>query len=191
MCNHKAKGDPRTLQCNIFKCSICGNDYNLDNFDMKSSLPQMMRDRHFCFTCAFWTNKIESPDPNREIIDGQHYVFYPGPNSAYFQGFGGRTFYAIRNNGELITSNNVWHQGDIPSWFRDKLPDTAKFISARTFRKLRDNPFKCKSKGCWDRYHCFRYDISIEKEAGPWNVVPKNHVVGQEDCESFINKDNL
>jgi hypothetical protein len=129
---------------------------------------------------------------DREIINGRHYVFHPRQDKKlYFQNFGGHEFHALRNDGSLIMSNNVWFQGEIPERFKEKLPDTAKLISKRTYKKLKNNNFKCKSKGCWDRYHCFRYDNSIEEKYGPWNSIPKTHKPGEEDCESFINKNQL
>lgn len=190
MCDNQAKGVPRTLQCDLIQCSICKVEYDPNEFDLRNPLPKLMRDRGLCFNCAFWTNKIESPDSNREIVNGEHYVFSKN-TSQYFQGSGGRPFYAIHNDGSLIFSNSVWYQGVIPERFREKLPDTAKFVAKKTFLKLQSNPFKCSSKGCWDRYHCYRYDMSIEEKSGPWNTIPKNHIAGQESCESFIDKDKL
>lgn len=191
MRDNKAKGIPRTLLCNILKCSICGAEYELSSFDMHKPLPQLMKKRGLCFNCAFWIDKIESPNPDREIINGEHYMFPPSCPNQDFKRTGGRRVYVMRNDGSLISSNNMWFQGVIPERFREKLTDTAKFISKQTFLKIQSNPFKCISKGCWDRYHCLRYEISIEEKSGPWNVIPQKHIVGQEECESFINKNKL
>jgi len=191
MYRKKARGVPRTLRKTSKKCSCCGVIYETDSFNEKMPLPQMMAKRKICFECAFWIHKIENPLQHREIINGEHYVFKPvQEEKPYFQGYGGHEFYAIHNDGTIVTSNNVWYQGVIPERFRKRLPNTAKFISKTTFRKLNSNPFICKSAGCWDRYHCLRYDNSIEKQSGPWNQVPKTHKPGEEGCESFINKEN-
>lgn len=191
MSDHQAKGVPRTLQCNIIQCSICKSEYDLNDFELRNPLPQLMKARGLCFSCSFWTDKIESPAPNREIINGEHFIFSPDNPNQYFKGNGGKPFYAIHNDGSIISTNNMWCQGTIPDHFKSKLPDTARFISKQTFQKLQNNPFKCKAKGCWDRYHCFRYDLSIEEKSGAWNAIPEKHIVGQEECESFINKNEL
>jgi hypothetical protein len=192
MCKGKAGGVPRTLNQHIQTCSICKVAYEPGSFDPNALLVKLMDERNICFRCAFWSDKIENPLPYREIINGEHYVFHPYQNKpVFFQGYGGREFYALRNDGSLIMSNNVWYQGQIPEIFREKLPDTARMISKKTYKKLVGNNFKCQAKGCWDRYHCFRYDISIEESAGAWNVIPCMHVPGEENCESFIHKNRL
>ncbi|NDV63966.1 hypothetical protein [Bacteroides sp. 224] len=192
MCDNKARGVSRTLNQHIQNCSICGDSYDLEEFQKQLPLTQLMKQRNICFKCAFWLDKIENPNPNREIIDGQHCTFHPSQNErSYFQGCGGREFYILRNDKSLAMSNNVWFQGKIPDRFRESLPNTAQFISKRTYTKLKNNSFQCKAKGCWDRYHCLRYDISIEEGAGPWNIIPKTHNPGEENCESFINKNKL
>jgi hypothetical protein len=192
MCKKEAKGTPRTLILPIHKCSCCGVNYETDSFDLKQPLPQMMVEKQLCFECAFWTDKIEKTPQNREIINGEHYMFGQFQEDPLcFQGHGGRIFYAVHNDKTLVMSNNVWCQGTVPGRFRNQLPDTAKLISKHTYLQLKNNPFVCKAKGCWDRYHCFRYNQSIEQHAGPWNIVPNTHIPGEEWCESFINKEQL
>jgi hypothetical protein len=192
MCQKQVKGIPRTLEQHIQTCSICRNNYDPEQFDKKSPLVQIMTERGICFQCAFWSDKIENPDPNREIINGEHYTFHPfQKNPLYFQGHGGRIFYILHNDKSLLRSNNVWFQGIIPDRFKEKLPNTAKLISKKTYSLLKINNFTCKTKGCWDRYHCIRYDLSIEKNSKPWNIVPKNHVIGSERCVNFVNMNEL
>ena len=90
----------------------------------------------------------------------------------------------------LIKSNNIWHQGEIPEHFRKQLPDTANFLSLITYTKLSNDPHKCHAKGCWDRYNCLRYNLSCERD-GPFNKIPANHTIGDENCPSFININEL
>jgi uncharacterized protein YlaI len=192
MCEEKAGGIPRTLNQHTQTCSICEAVYEIDSFDPNAPLVKLMGERNICFQCAFWSDKIEKPLLGREIINGEHFVFHPCQDKPLvFQGFGGREFYALLNDNSLIMSNNVWHQGKIPERFCEKLPDTARFISKKTYKKLINDSFKCRAKGCWDRYHCIRYDISIEESTGAWNVIPGTHIPGEENCESFINKNQL
>lgn len=173
-------------------CKCCGEKYEADEYNPKSHIVKLMKKKGLCFQCAFWTQHIENPLPNREIINGVHYVFKPYQSSrSVFQGSGGHVFYIMHPDNSVLMSNNVWCQGDVPKRFRKQLPDTARIISKGVYSQLYNNPFRCKSKGCWDRYWCLRYDLSIEEKSGPWNVVPTDHKPGGEFCVSFINKNEL
>lgn len=176
----------------ILLCHLCSSPIDLGNYDLKLPLPKKMKDEQLCFTCAFWKDKIDNPLENRQIINGEHYVFNPWiENKQAFMGHGGKEFYIMLADNSVIRSNNVWLQGEIPEMFRLQLPDTAKFITKHAYNKIRHRPyFKCQSKGCWDRYHCFWYDEGVEID-GPWNVIPEKHKVGDEYCEIFLNKNQV
>lgn len=173
-------------------CSICGAPINIDEFDIRAIITKMMKKEHICFSCAFWSDKIKHPVPGREIINGCHYVFHewlkrPIP----FQGSCGQKYYILKNDGSVKRSNNVWFQGEIPDRFKHQLPNTARLITSKAYYTIKSiGCFKCKRKGCWDRYHCYFYDENEEKN-GPWNQVPKSHKIGGENCESFLNKNNM
>lgn len=87
-----------------------------------------------CFKCNFWRKLIDSKDePNHFVIDGHHYIALPRQDSrsSRLLGYSGREFVIRRlDSDELIDTNNLWHQGEIPERFRNQLPDTAEFISA-------------------------------------------------------------
>ena len=117
-------------------CSCCGLPTNVDDFDQRAPLTILMRKEQLCFTCAFWKDKIAHPHPDREIINGSHYVFHKWLSKPqHFQGFGGKTMYILKNDGTVKRSNNVWFQGDIPDKFKPQLPDTAKFITKAAYYK--------------------------------------------------------
>lgn len=172
-----------------FLCKYCGSQIHLEDYDKKLPLIQMMNNEQLCFSCAFWKNKIDHPTPNRQIINGEHWVFEPWSDKPLlFAGHGGRVFYIMLNDGGVLRSNNVWYQGEIPQHFRESLPDTAKFITRTAYYKMKNQPsFQCQAKGCWDRYHCYWYDMSLEAN-GPWNEIPASHKIGDECCESFLDK---
>jgi len=175
-----------------YNCELCGQQDCLDNYLDNCDYLPIMAKRHVCFHCAFWIHKIENPPPNRMIIGGCHYTVHPfmkRPNNV-IKGFSGREFYIRKMNGQLIKSNNVWCQGNIPEQFRPQLPDDAHFLSLMTFQKLSHDNHQCFAKGCWDRYHCLRYNRENEK-GEPFNIVPSNHKVGSENCPSFINLNEL
>ncbi len=174
-------------------CHLCGAPIELESYDIKAKLVRKMKHEHICFSCAFWTDKIENPSKGREIINGFHYIFSPwNSGEKRFRGLNGSPYYALHNDGTAIRSNNVWVQGRIPDRFRELLPDTAKLITRNAYTKLKDNVlFKCERKGCFDRYHCFFYHADEIEKNGAWNTVPANHVVGSEECELFLDKDKI
>jgi hypothetical protein len=171
------------------QCRYCGSPVDLENYNQKLPLPQVMKKEQLCFACAFWKNLIDNPVPYRQIINGTHWTFNPWSDKPMmFAGHGGRAFYIMLNDGNVLRSNNAWFQGEIPEHFRSQLPDTAKFISRTAYYKIKDQPmFQCQSKGCWDRYHCYWYDKTVEVD-GAWNKIPSNHKIGDECCELFLDK---
>ena len=172
-------------------CSFCGHPIDIDNYDLNLHLPQKMLAERLCYQCAFWKDKAEHPDPNREIINGHHYIFHPYKETkSYFQGMNGRTICIMKTDGTVKCSNDVWHQGEIPERFRCLLPDTAKIIAWHLYRRLSSRTWlKCQRKGCYDRYHCFWYHPELTEPDGPWNIIPDNWVVGGEMCPNYVNKD--
>lgn len=175
----------------VFNCSLCGQEDNLDEYNSCAIL-DIMRQKQVCFNCAFWIDKINNPPIGQEIIGGHHYIVHPfvkRPENI-IKGFLGREFYIRKLDGTLIKSNNVWHQGKIPEHFKNQFPDTANFLPLMIFQRLANDPHICKAKGCWDRYHCLRYDKTSEGDI-PFNIVPESHCAGDEHCPSFINKNVL
>jgi len=44
-----------------------------------------------------------------------------------FRGFGGKEFKITFKDGREMTCNNLWHRGEIPERFLERLPDNAVF----------------------------------------------------------------
>lgn len=84
------------------------------------------------FTNEFWQGHYEQAlkDPKHHpVIDGvKYFIDTRESNDAGFNGFGGRKFTIRFNDGTEITTCNLWHNGEVPDEWRDKLPDTAKFV---------------------------------------------------------------
>lgn len=174
---------PKTLTC-----KLCGTTENLDEYNSSAPMVQNMIDNHVCYSCAFWMQQIENPRPQQEVIGGHLYIVNPQvkrPDNA-IKGMFGKEVYIRRFDESLLKTNNIWHIGEIPKHFLEHYPDTANFLSLFVYQKLKNYPFKCQAKGCWDRYHCIRYDLSNEKN-GPFNKIPDKYTVGSENCPSFIN----
>lgn len=128
-------------------CNCCNNSYDLDDFDLHLVIPKKMKEHGICFQCAFWLKKhqddvdfqsgfdIENPYMSEKdimplIFEGSHWSI-PIKNSIigiynqpagpfirlpYFNHF-------LRFDGMLISSNNLWHQGEIPERFDDLFPE--------------------------------------------------------------------
>lgn len=177
-----------------YNCKLCGNQENPDDFcNENNRVVETMLKQHVCFNCAFWMNIINSQAPPGQIIIGHtYYIAHPYVKRPLnrIKGNNGKEMYIRIFNGELIKSNNVWCKGEIPEQFREQLPDTANFLSLMTFQKLANNNHKCYARGCWNRYHCIRYNMDCEKD-GPFNTVPQSYIIGSDECPSFINKTEL
>ena len=79
-----------------------------------------------CFTCDFWLEQAAHAK-NSFVVGGRHYR--PGKG-----GFGGRKFKIERNDG-TTWEGELFTQGEIPSWMKDRFPDNAEFVSEQWFPK--------------------------------------------------------
>jgi hypothetical protein len=87
-----------------------------------------MDELQLCFTCLFWTEKLEyKNDPRIVRVDGTQYVIGDEDAPRAFRGFGGARFNIDFHDGRKVTSTNLWCNGDIPEHFRAELPDNAVF----------------------------------------------------------------
>jgi hypothetical protein len=93
--------------------------------------------KNYCFSCNFWTDRLEELDKDddvyRLVIDKHHYQTHKNPEQRKrnkYSGFGGRKFLIkINETQEIIETCNLWHQGQIPIHFLDRLPDNASFVN--------------------------------------------------------------
>lgn len=105
-------------------CAMCGSEYRESYMDC-GELRRMQRDGT-CFTCAFWELRAETGA--KTIIDGC--VYSPGRRtSGEFRGCAGRRFDIEYFDGKRITTFDLWVGGVIPQRWRDRMPDTARFLN--------------------------------------------------------------
>lgn len=110
-------------------CGECGDYDSADGNGVSADPP-------LCFGCNFWTRHMLTPDSTRlrkVRVGGRHYCFDPsnpiktsGPSVG--RGFGGRRFKIEFADGEVVETNNLWHQGSIPELFKERMPDNARFV---------------------------------------------------------------
>lgn len=108
-------------------CNVCGEVYDA------SILYDGPRPGE-CFTCWFWRGVLKSDAEDTEsvvIADGYHYAIEPEPPPGKTwapRGFGGARFDILFHDGRSTTTHNLWHQGEIPPYWRGKFSDNAVFL---------------------------------------------------------------
>lgn len=84
--------------------------------------------RKMCFNCNFWTDlALHRTASNMVRIDGTHYMIGTEEGPASCKGFNGKRFKIKFDDGRVVETTNLWHQGVIPQLFRDLLPNNATF----------------------------------------------------------------
>lgn len=89
--------------------------------------PQLMKDEKLCFRCWHWLRLVAVKDkPTTVRAKGHHYQM--GDDRDPFPGFAGATWTVKFHDGRVVTTKNLWHQGEVPEHFRERLPDNAEFV---------------------------------------------------------------
>lgn len=176
-------------------CKNCGTIVPHNLFYSQTSVAKTMRTKSLCFECVFWESYKESPTPGTYIVSGKLYEFHPVED--------------ILENGSSRRAKNLSFAQDmqtmipvyarncrciatVPERYKSDFPDRYRFISERTYTLLINRGYKeCRAKGCWDRYQCFWYNKEEAEPKAPWNTIPHYHKLGDENCESFINKETM
>lgn len=173
-------------------CKCCGARMLLQGYDTQHRLSHIMNRDTICYTCAFWSDLLEYPPDCMEVVGTKCLKIYPVADKrdkSLILGGRGKMHYFIRKDLSVFQSNDIWLIGIVPDRFQEQFQPTAKEITPKTFKKLQKNPLKCKARGCFDRYHCLRYNLELEKE-GAFNSIPLKWNVGDEHCKFFIELDN-
>lgn len=113
----KIKNQP--YNCTV--CSVLENANYTDN--------QRMVEKNLCFHCNFWDEYCQQEKLSKSIrIKGFHFMLGDKKEPDKWNGFGGRWFKIKMNNEQIIDTCDLWCQGEISKYFRDKLSDNAEFI---------------------------------------------------------------
>ncbi len=174
------------------KCPCCGKIFWSFNSDIEAKSYNKEWNGYLCRDCAVWLDYINKENPYTEVIAGVCYDFLP-PQTNIRPGdmLGGKGMkYILKKDGSTKKSNDIWKIGVVPQRFKERLSDTGWWISKKNFSHLRYGWYLCDNKGCYDRYHCLRYDIRQEK-SGPYNTIPENWIIGDEKCPIFINANEI
>lgn len=106
------------------KCQICGARAG----HPVSQIPFFRRVSVACERCSrngFWLEKILIMDDPRVVrIGGKHYMLRElrAPRRSTVEA------HVLFHDGRRASSRKLFHQGEIPSYFRRALPDNAEFV---------------------------------------------------------------
>lgn len=104
-------------------CKECGKEEEARY--LEPTLTKMLEES-LCFFCDFWSEWVGKKDrPEVARIEGRHYWVNPLTSDSRWNGFGGQRFKIRWFDGREQETNNLWHQGEIPAHFRERLPDNA------------------------------------------------------------------
>lgn len=107
------------------KCKECGKKIET-TFVHSESLKIM----GLCNSCHRWGELCNRDRLLKDCvrINGKHYIVGPEDDTRrQWRGYGGSKFRIRKFDGGEIVTTNLWHQGDIPDHFRERLPDNAEF----------------------------------------------------------------
>lgn len=109
----------------FYICSICGDLF--EKSTAKGEDEHRMEKDHLCFDCALWANRADKENPL--VIDGIRYSLGPGN----WGGMAGRRFVIEYFDGRIVETKDLWCNGEVPDYFRDRIPDTARFLGGAHF----------------------------------------------------------
>lgn len=116
------------LRKHCIRCRKCGTFEHTDGYfdEIRDHLERL----RFCHSCDFWLQKakLRRKDPNFCVIAGAAYHIAREEAPGGFRGFGGRKHVIRFFDGRVVTSTNLWFNGEVPGCWRAFLPDTAEFV---------------------------------------------------------------
>lgn len=114
----------------IMICKICGISFDEERY----SKPYDNICSSKCFDKQFWLEKIKNIN-DLTIVDGKCYYIDNENSTSSFRGYNSRHFLIKYidgiNKGKVVSTTNLWYNGEIPKEFRDKLKNNAIFCKSR------------------------------------------------------------
>ena len=124
-------------------CKICNKEVDAEHYI--SDVKEAMLKHQMCFSCNFWRELLEEdkqlPPHVSCVIDGTHYRICDENSKSHFRGFGGREFHIKFNDGTIVTTTNLWCQGEPDECWREKFPDNAVFINGEQWKQIGTNQY--------------------------------------------------
>lgn len=120
-------------------CTSCGAEgYEID---YRPETVEELARRGICLNCLHWLEVVEARSLHC-VIDG--FAYRPKADDPDLRrrtggwglGGGGTEHRIVLEDGTLLRCNNMWHRGEVPDLFRDRLPDDARFATAEERESL-------------------------------------------------------
>lgn len=109
----------------IKNCIICGKEINVGKSPHYSTEDGVVCSSR-CHTKHYWNRIIDNED--RVVIDGVCYTVGREDIPDEFKGYSGRYFRIEKFTGEVIETNNLRYNDEVPEEYEDELPNNAKFL---------------------------------------------------------------
>ena len=115
----------------MIKCEICGKVMESSKYatDIVCS--------NECFKAKYWVDRVKRINNPTQVV-ADHIVYQIGQEDIpdCIKGYDASVFYIKFNDGRLVKTTNLWHNGLLPEAFRSLLPDNAVFLTANEYEKL-------------------------------------------------------
>lgn len=112
-------------------CEICGKTIQSSKY-LESVICSSE-----CFSAKYWLDRVKRiNNPTQVVIDNTVYQIGREDISKESKGFGGAVHFIKFNDGRLIKTTNLWHNGKLPEAFRSMLPNNAVFLTATEYENL-------------------------------------------------------
>ncbi len=115
------------MEITIDSCVECKQSHK---GNWSKDLAYRLQLKQLCFYCDFWLRKLNTSVSHRQVRvkGGCYYIGDEGGGDWAGRGFGGARFHIRFHDGREVVTTNLWHNGEIPSLFLDRLSDNAVFI---------------------------------------------------------------
>jgi len=105
-------------------CKICNSELALNGHFDRARLLSV----GICASCDFWAEKWKARRNGDVVrIHNNHYTI--GEPTAHEKGMAGTGIRVMFIDGRQVSTDNLWHQGEIPEQWRELLPDNAAFVA--------------------------------------------------------------
>jgi hypothetical protein len=113
-------------------CVECGSEIKMDNVWWRFA--ETMVEYKICQSCSHWIDQLLLRNENCVVVEenGQRHHYRIGEEvsgrSQWGKGYGGSKSVIRFFDGHVVTTTNLWHQGQIPERFFDHFPVNAEFV---------------------------------------------------------------
>lgn len=119
----------------LFRCVECDKPCTEKDIKYAEPVRTKLLNSATCHTCDHWMQILNYQGPMACVrVNGAHFMYdtrepFVEDSRYKFLGHGGRKWWIkFLVADQVIVSNNLWYQGEIPKHFLSRLPDNAVFL---------------------------------------------------------------